>query len=172
MTTSTSTSASAVTDNGLAALSFSRGFFEKVLDEIPPDKMMFQPVPGGNHALWQVGHMAVTDDMFLSSLGGRPALCPEGWQKLFGYGSQPSGDPSDYPSPQDVRRTFDQARQDLRDWFSSMSREQLAEPLPKDLSMFAPSFGALMSSLACHEGMHIGQLTVIRKALGLAPAFG
>ncbi len=44
--------------------------------------------------------------------------------------------------------------------------------LTDDLQSFAPSHAALIPTIAWHEGMHIGQLTVIRKSLSLDPVFG
>ena len=37
------------------------------------------------------------------------------------------------------------------------------------LGTFAANLGMLMTSIAWHEGLHAGQLTVVRKSLGLAP---
>jgi hypothetical protein len=48
----------------------------------------------------------------------------------------------------------------------------LTSPLPKELETFARSYGGMMCSIAWHEGVHAGQLTVVRKSLGLAPKFG
>ena len=52
-----------------------------------------------------------------------------------------------------------------------MSDDQLASPLPEDFKTFAPSLAALPSSIAWHEGMHSGQLTMIRKSLGIGRKF-
>ena len=52
-----------------------------------------------------------------------------------------------------------------------MSDAQLRSPLPEGFTGFATSFAALMSSLAWHEGLHTGQLTVVRKSLGLEPLY-
>ncbi|MCZ6816774.1 MAG: DinB family protein, partial [Planctomycetota bacterium] len=57
-------------------------------------------------------------------------------------------------------------------WFLSMSGERLAAALPEDWQVFAKSYGVLINTIAWHEGMHAGQLTVIRRELGLGPKFG
>jgi hypothetical protein len=44
--------------------------------------------------------------------------------------------------------------------------------LPKDYEMFAANYCGLASSLAWHEGMHAGQLTMLRRDIGLGPKFG
>ena len=53
-----------------------------------------------------------------------------------------------------------------------MSGERLAAALPEDWQVFAKSYGVLINTIAWHEGMHAGQLTVIRRELGLGPKFG
>ena len=51
----------------------------------------------------------------------------------------------------------------------SLTDEQLAGPPPEGFQKFAPTLGNILMRLLWHEGMHYGQLTVIRKSLGLAP---
>ena len=63
-------------------------------------------------------------------------------------------------------------RATLIDWFSAMGADELAEPLPDDLQAFAPNRAALMPSIAWHEGFHAGQLTAVRRSLGMESMFG
>ena len=48
----------------------------------------------------------------------------------------------------------------------------IAQPLPDDIKGFAANHATLMTTLAWHEGLHAGQLTIVRKSLGIAPKFG
>ena len=63
------------------------------------------------------------------------------------------------------------ARTDIIKWFQSQSADKLASPLPEELGTFAKTYGASLSTLAIHEGLHAGQLTMIRRSLGLGPKF-
>lgn len=159
-------------DNGLAALTFARQATLGFLEDFPKDKLCHQLTPGGNHASWIVGHLANTDNEFLVNLGGKNSKCPETWGKLFGMGSKPVGDAGAYPSFDDLRQAVHERREELTAWFNSMTDDQLAAPLPQDYEMFAPNFCGLASSLAWHEGLHAGQLTMIRRDIGLKPKFG
>jgi hypothetical protein len=163
--------ATAVLENGLAALAFARRVTLGLLEDVPKDRLFHQLTSGGNHAAWVIGHLAVTDDTLLSGLGGRAPKCPKSWEKLFGMGSQPTGNPSDYPPVAEITERLSQCREELAAWFGSMDEAKLASPLPKDMETFAASHGALMSSLAVHEGLHAGQLTMIRRDLGIGPKF-
>lgn len=158
--------------NGIASMEFTRGVFHKVLDATPEDKITSQPWTGANHALWNVGHIALTDNYFLTALSGQESPLPESWEGLFGMGSQPVDDASKYPSFEEVKEALAERRTALIDWLSSLSEEKLAEELPENLRGFAANHAALPGTLACHEALHVGQITACRKAFGLDPAFG
>ncbi len=64
-------------ENGLTALGFARQVTLGLLEDIPEDKLLHQLTPGGNHTVWVIGHLTVTDDDFLAKVGGREAKCPE-----------------------------------------------------------------------------------------------
>jgi uncharacterized damage-inducible protein DinB len=159
-------------ESGLAALKFSRNNTLAFFEDIPADQLCHSPVSGGNHALWILGHLAQTDDFFLNALGGEPAALPEEYASLFGMGSTPVTDPSAYPSVDDIKTAMAAQRERMVSWFSGMSAERLDAPLQGDFSRFATSHANLMSSLAWHEGLHAGQLTMIRRSVKLAPKFG
>ena len=164
--------ANALLQTGLDTLAFSRKIFMGLIDTIPEDKLLHQPTEGANHAMWIMGHLACTDEFFMNKLGDRPHNKFGDWEKVFFMGSRPSTNASDYPSVTEVKETLANNREQLISWVKSWDEAKLASPLPGDLKDFATSHAAWMSSLAWHEGMHAGQLTVIRKSLELAPVFG
>jgi len=157
---------------GLKVLAFSRSATIGFLDDIPQDQWCRQPVEGGNHTAWVVGHLASTDDYFLSTLSGRPSNLPESWRELFGMASKPVTDLSAYPAPAEMRSKLSGCREDLIAWLKSLDEKKLMSPLPQELQMFAPSHVELCFSLAWHEGLHAGQMTMVRRSLGIAPKFG
>ena len=157
---------------GLTTMEFARGNTFSFIEEVPEDKWCHQPIPDCNHTAWIVGHLAATDDYFLSTLSGRPSCLPERFKELFAMGSKPVGDSSAYPSPSELKAKLSGCREDLVAWLKSLDETKLLSPLPGDLANFAPSHAALCPVLAWHEGLHGGQLTMIRKALGIAPKFG
>ena len=78
----------------------SRGFLEKVLADFKtPQEWTHQVHPKANHALWVAGHLATVDNFFLSILAPEKMKDLPGYQEKFGMGSQPSGNPADYPPP-------------------------------------------------------------------------
>src|SRR5260370_33237340 len=71
-----------------------------------PDDWCRQVVPRTNHALWFAGHMATTDNYFISRVAPGREKPLEGWDKLFGMGSKPTNDPEDYPPVAEVVETM------------------------------------------------------------------
>lgn len=144
----------------------------KVLDlakDIPEDKLTWAPLPGGNHALWVLGHLAWTDDYFVAFFSKKPSAISPDWPKRFGMGSTPTTDASAYPSLAQVKDSMCNARDRLIDWFKLMDEKQLLSPLPSDWTGFAPNFACMMNSIAWHEGLHAGQLSVCCRGLGIKP---
>ncbi len=138
-------------DAGLAALGFARQALLGMIDALPEDKILHQPCQGANHAMWILGHLACTDEFFMKS--------------------KPTTNAADYPPIAEVKEILAHNREALISLFSNMDEARLRSPLPGDLNS-APSHAALIPTIAWHEGMHTGQLTVIRKSLDLAPVFG
>ncbi len=170
MTTTTTLSAFEI---GKTTLDLARSSTLKLIEDIPQDKLTFQPIPKTNHALWILGHCAVSDEHFPKAMGadGGAALDPS-WGELFGMGSTPVDDPGKYPSLDEITGGMERAREALLEWFGSMDETKLLSPLPDDWKTFGPNFAGLMNTIAWHEGIHTGQLSAIRRALDLPSAFG
>jgi hypothetical protein len=161
-----------VLEIGLAALTFARKVTTGLLEDIPEDQLMYQPTPTANHALWVMGHVAITDEFFLREAGRRQVKKLEAWKDLFFMGSTPKSSPADYPARSEIRDYLGVSRRDLMDWFKSLSEAELHAPLPQDFQTFGRSPAVLMTTIACHECVHAGQLTLVRKGLGIGPKFG
>ncbi len=161
-----------ILESGLAAMAFARRNTLAFVEDVPDEKLCHQPVPGANHAAWVLGHLAYSDDVFVSGVGGRPVKCSEAWQKQYGMGSTPTASRSAYPSKAELMDQLAARRADLVAWFQSLNEEQLAAPLPEGWTDFAPNQAAFPAAIVWHEGMHAGQLTVVRKSLGIPPKMG
>jgi uncharacterized damage-inducible protein DinB len=164
-------------DHGRHALKFSRRLSEGLLGSFKtPENWVFQIHPKANHPLWIAGHLALVDNAFINRF--RPALAKksEGWDALFGFGSQPKPDASLYPAPEEVLSYFRGRREVLLKVLNELSEEELraAAPAAGERSPIAgaPSLGHAFIFIAYHEGLHSGQLTVTHRALGHAPIVG
>ena len=158
-------------ETSLVALEFSRHFTTALLDAIPEDQYCHQPFPGANHALWVLGHLPCVDAFLMQVCGGPADSQLEKMQPLFGMHSTPTPQRSNYPPLAEVRAWYQAARQNVLDWLRGQDEQQLRTPLPDPLKQIAADRLALVARLAIHESAHAGQLTVVRKSLGLAPVF-
>lgn len=157
----------ATLDASLAALEFSRNFLNGILRDFPEDQALFAPFAGANHATWILGHITWVDDTVLQLWGGRATGLPANWPDLFAWKSAPETDAGRYPSFSDMKNHLHERREVLVGWFGTLDDATLRSRLGGELDWFARSIGHLPGSIACHENMHAGQLTVVRKALGL-----
>ena len=164
--------ANAALQNGLATLDFSRNILLGLVEEIDDDKMCHQPVAGGNHTAWVLGHIAYADDLFAVEVGGRKSILSDDWKAKHGMGSTPTSDRADYPSKAEFLDKLATCRESLLTWFNSLDESELETPMPEGWTDFAPNRAAFASWIAWHEALHSGQLTMIRKSLGLAPKRG
>lgn len=155
----------------LEALEKSRWFLNKLLDGLTDEQRMLRACPGMNHAVWIVGHIAWTEDYFLSRCAGRPSGLPEGWEALFQYGSEVSDDPGVYPAHEELMRVLQDRRDALIGWLFTMDEVAMTRPLEGDLAELSKNFGQVSPFLAFHEGFHAGQLSAARRAAGLERLF-
>jgi hypothetical protein len=142
-----------------------------LLEDIPADKWCYQPFPGANHALWTVGHLAVVNHRFTATLEGRQPEPHGNYQELFGMGTTPVGNPAAYPPVSEVLAFAAQVREAWLAAIKAVSPGRLTEETPEQFRRFAPTWGMMVAGLSQHTAFHMGELAVIRKALGMKPKF-
>ena len=57
----------------------------------------------------------------------------------------------------------------LLELLADLSDEDLAKPTPEGAPEFLPDIGSVFETAVWHEGLHSGQLSVARRALGFPP---
>ena len=148
------------------------GYCRMLVDDVADERLAEQPLVGVNHPAWTLGHLAVTAEKGATLLGGKPEL-PEDWWPLFGPGSKPTSERSEYPSKAELVQAAESAFERFRNAAAEATTEQLSAPsshprtkrmlpLVKDLAAFL---------LTGHFGIHLGQLTMWRRMIGLPPLF-
>ena len=143
---------------------------EKLLADFKtPQDWVHQVHSGSNHALWFVGHMANTDNFLLSLVSPASAVPLEGFNAQFGMGSQPTSQPGEYPPAEKVLSTMRERRTKLLEVLAGLSDEELAQKTPEGAPEFLPDFASVFELAIWHEGLHSGQLSVTRRALGHKP---
>lgn len=151
-------------------LQAARDYSTKLLADFKsPEEWTRQVHPNANHALWFAGHMAVSDNFFISSVAPERTLKRPEFEKAFGTGSQPTSNPADYPRPEQVLEYMNERRATLLGILDNLDEADLEKPLPKGTPDFLPDVGAVFETAVWHEGLHSGQLSVCRRAMGHKP---
>ena len=143
---------------------------ERLLSDFKtPQDWTFQVHPSCNHALWFAGHMAPTDNFFLSLIAPEKSKDIPDFHAKFGMGSQPTTDFAAYPAPDSVLATMRERRGVLLSTLEAMTDDDLAKKTPDGAPDFLPDVGSVFEVAIWHEGRHSGQLSVARRALGHKP---
>ena len=144
--------------------------FNNVLEGIEDIKGSERLSDHVNHLQWIAGHLTN------SRYGIAPAL---GLKVSFPYGEQYT-DPSEppphnrtisdtvkYPSLTEIKKSWNDLADDFTEKLSGLSEEHLASGIPFPVPT-GKTFQDLLSFIASHESYHIGQMSIIRKYLGLS----
>jgi len=157
----------------VAALEFSGRGMEGLVADLDGADLVAAPTSrGGNHALWVIGHLAVSEASIVGRFikGQEPAL--KEWQSLFGLGSQPTSDLSKYPAKAELLKKSQAVRQETLDLLRSLSEKDLDKPtsVQQNQELFG-TIGRCLVTMVHHQAFHLGQIAVVRRALGRKPAF-
>jgi uncharacterized damage-inducible protein DinB len=157
--------------DGLRNMEFGRMLLLNMVEATPDEKFYEVPAKGGNHAAWNVGHIAVTDDLVRAQLGGGEPVLPEAWHEMFKGGSTCTPGAKGHPSREELLDGLARSRAAVVAWFSGLSESELMEPLTGGIARLAQDRIMLMGSFASHEAFHAGQISAARRVFGMPPLF-
>jgi DinB superfamily len=144
--------------------------FNNVLEGIEDIKGSKRLSDQVNHLQWIAGHLT----------NSRYHLAPGlGIKASFPYEDQYT-DPSEpppynraisasvkYPSLTEIKKSWNELAATFTEKISGLSEEHLASAIPFPVPT-GKTFQDLLSFIASHESYHIGQMSIIRKSLGLS----
>jgi hypothetical protein len=133
------------------------------------DQWTYQVHDQANHALWFAGHMGHTDDFLISLIAPEKAAAKPGWAEKFGMGSRPTSNPADYPPVEEVLEYMRDRRLVVMQILAGLSEHDLEHPTREGAPEFLSTYRQVFELAVWHEGIHVGQLTVARRALGFPP---
>ena len=148
-------------------LEFTRHITNLLITAFPEDQRLHQPYDGANHLLWQVGHLGVSAQGLAGMIDPSHPKPDPSLDKLFGVKSAPMADASAYPDYAEVHTYFDQAMADLIALIADKDDAWFEQKVGEEQAMFGPTFAGVVMTVCWHEGLHAGQITTLRKSLGL-----
>ncbi len=160
-------------DQILHQMGWARQYTRQLIDSIPRDLWYQMPNGYPSHVAWQVGHLSVAQYglMLFRQRGRMPGdldIMPGWLRKQFGKGSTPSASAEGQPSPEELLSLFDKINQQSHQEASQFPASLLREPTEMPYAAYPIKLGALLFC-PIHEGVHAGQLGVLRRLLGLDP---
>lgn len=153
-----------------AALQAAQGTMLGLARDLHGEQLLAQPTAaGGNHALWILGHVAVSETGLLAKavLDQDPAI-EEQDRARFATGSTPTTDAADYPGVEELIARCQQARAQTLDTLDTLPEAEL-DAAPHAFEGFLATKGQALAFLAVHQAFHAGQLADCRRRLGRKP---
>ncbi len=138
---------------------------DKYLDGLTDDEAM-HPGPTGNSINWLVGHLALARNHALFALTGERPWPIEDLER-YARGKPAAGDEEGALPLAELKGRFAAAQGPITEKLASMTPAQAAAKAPfSPLGNPNETIASLFTTLAFHEGYHIGQIGMLRRALG------
>jgi hypothetical protein len=137
------------------------------LADLSDADLLVRPVPGANHAAWQLGHLIGFNAMVLNTVAPMSSLkLPAKLPDFADRQSSASDDASGFHTKSELLSALEECESALLTAVGTMTAEDFARPAPEAVRAFAPTLGVLLLMVPMHSAMHVGQIQVIRRKLG------
>ena len=129
-----------------------------------------QPNGVPNHPAWVMGHLTSSCQALGRELGLATWL-PAQWEQQFGTGSIPTSDRSAYPSKEELLAALADGQARVSNRLADLGDAGMSTALPdKRYKTKFPTVGhAVVHILTGHAAVHVGQISVWRRAAGYRP---
>lgn len=141
---------------------FNSKTLKEIVSDLSPEEWLMRPDGRLNHMAWIMGHLAYCRGRMLHFLGvewGQPELA------IFGRGKKLLED-SAYPSSESMLNTWSESGQALTAALESVSEDLLAQPATQGPPSLDGKISGMVSFMAIHETLHLGQASYLRVWLG------
>lgn len=142
-----------------------RGFVRRLTDDLSDEQLLVQPPGASNNVLWNLGHLAVTQQLLHYKLSGLPMYLPDEVVEGFRKGTSPA----DWNGEPPARIG------EIREWLVELP-ERLAEDHAAgrfdEFHEYPTSTGITLRTLDgaiafnnFHEGLHAGFVMRLKKRI-------
>lgn len=131
------------------------------VSDFTEEEMFIRPVPGANHATWQLGHVAAGTRKMCRMIGIDINLADDFAQR-FTKDAAKIDDPKAFPAKQELLATYNDVFAQVQAAVAKLTEADLAKTTGFD---FAPTVADVVTILTLHPMMHGGQFSVIRRKL-------
>ena len=166
-------SATTMLESAIGQIKFARKYCLELLDHTPNELWFDMPAGLPTHIAWQVGHLTVSQyGLLMFRIRGRSPddleLIPSRFRKAYSRSSKPSSDTSRQPSANELRERMGLVYERSLTELEKVTSETLLDPVDMPYAAYPNKLGAILFC-PIHEHTHIGQIGLLRRALGLEP---
>src|SRR5262249_55061347 len=137
------------------------------LKDLTDADLLVRPVPGANHAAWQIGHLIAGGIGLLAQIpGGGQLELPAGFAERHGKETASMEPPKGFLTKAEYLSIWKKVREQTFAKLDQLTDADLDKPSTGRMAAFAPTWGHLLLLAANHQMMHGGQLAVLRRKLG------
>lgn len=145
-------------------LAISQRSIKRNLEGLSHEESLHHPQPAGNSANWVLGHILASRSGLLKNLGGQPLLDDDAVQQYR------RGSDGNVPNPLQVEELIallDKSQPLLLAGLKRIPENALAQKAPFN-SPAGPdaTFADALAAMVFHESYHVGQLGLLRRAIG------
>lgn len=149
-----------------AILNATHRLFHRGLDDLTREQLLMQPLGHENPALWIAAHMAQVRVQFARVFGTRLEFPWPGFKR-----GDARTEPAAWPEYAEIARVYDEAHTAMLAGLELLTDAWLAEPKGALPGISPDRFGTL-ALMGLHESYHCGQISMLRRALGLEGLVG
>ncbi|WP_146595059.1 DinB family protein [Novipirellula galeiformis] len=165
------TQASEMLRGAIGQIQFARNYTLELLENTPQELWFTIPAGMPTNVAWQVGHLTVSQyGLLMFRIRGRGPddleLIPGKFRKTYGRGTVPSADASSQPTPEELLDRLAQVHAQSMQVLEGVAPEVLLEAVDMPYAAYPIKLGAILFC-PIHEGIHAGQLGLLRRMHGL-----
>lgn len=139
---------------------------EKFLQAIPREKADIIPPTWNNNARWHLGHLILVQQMLTYGLLREPLKVPAEYKTWFAKGTSPREWGSDpVPAYEDLLKDFLRASERLFADLHGRENEAFVESYTTTPGAVLKTVGEALNFSGMHDGIHLGMLLALRRAL-------
>jgi uncharacterized damage-inducible protein DinB len=136
------------------------------LADLSDADLLTRPVPGANHANWQLGHLIKSEAGMITGMGGTMTALPAGFHEKYEAKTAALDDPSAFLTKQELLQQFEIVRAASIAFAQAASDDFLKQPAPERMRRMVANNADMLGLLIGHTMMHVGQIQVLRRKLG------
>jgi uncharacterized damage-inducible protein DinB len=129
-------------------------------------ELLVRPVPGANHANWQLGHILSVENRLAKAVGVAVPELPADFAEKYSKAAAANDGAANFASKEMLLPLLEATRRATMEWLKTATPEQLATAAPEPVRRMAPTVIDVMVLFANHFSMHMGQMQVLRRKLG------